>query len=235
MYKHLLLLLTVLSMSACTTTDILSGILKEYGLAPSEIAAGLKEALRIGIGKGADILSERDGFYKSTYKILLPPEARKITDKLQNVPGFNRVEEVILEKINRGAEDAAAKAKPIFLDAIQQMTFADARDILMGNDDAATSYLRRTTFDKLYVEFNPVIVNSLDKFEARKYWSDAVNAYNRLPFVEKANPDLDDYVTQQALTGLFSMVENEEKDIRNNIAARTTDLLRRVFAAQDNK
>jgi hypothetical protein len=143
------------------------------------------------------------------------------------------VEDIILEKINRGAEDAAKKAKPIFVNAIKQMSFADAMDILMGEQNAATAYLNRTTYDPLYKEFNPVIVNSLDKFDARKYWKDAVNAYNKIPLVQKVNPELDDYVTKEALKGLFSMVENEEKNIRTNIAARTTDLLKRVFAKQD--
>ncbi len=208
-------------------------ILSVDELTTGEISSGLKQALEIGIGKGSDLLSKKDGYYKSAYKILLPPEARKITDKLSGIPGFSNVEEIILEKINRGAEDAASRAKPIFVNAIRQMSFADAMDILMGEKNAATSYLNRTTHQALYDEFNPVIVQSLDKFEARKYWRDAVNAYNKVPFVQKANPDLDDYVTNEALNGLFSMVEKEELNIRNNVSARTTDLLRKVFAKQD--
>ena len=193
----------------------------------------MKQALEFGISEGAQRLSQENGYFKSPYKILLPEEARKITDRLQNVPGFSRVEEVILEKINRGAEDAAAKAKPIFVDAIKSMSFRDAMNILMGNQDAATQYLHQATYQSLYREFNPVIVNSLDKFNARDYWSDAVNAYNKIPFVDKANPDLDDYVTAEALEGLFAMVEKKEREIRNNVSARKTDLLRRVFARQD--
>lgn len=204
-------------------------------LSTVEISGGLKGALEIGIGKGADLLSKRDGYYKSTYKIMLPPEARKVADKLRNVPGFTNVEETILEKINRGAEDAAKKAKPIFVNAIRQMTFADAMDILMGDKNAATTYLNRMTHAALYQEFNPVIAESLDKFNARKYWNDAVDVYNKIPFVEKANPDLDDYVTNEALAGLFGMVEQEELNIRTNISARTSDLLKRVFAKQDGK
>lgn len=197
---------------------------------------GWLEGVQIGIGKGSDTLSKKDGFYKSAYKILLPPEAQKVANKLKNVPGFTNVEEKILEKINRGAEDAAKeKAKPIFVSAIRQITFADAKNILLGEQNAATQYLNRTTSDALYNEFNPVIVQSLDKFDARKYWADAVNAYNKIPFVEKANPDLDDYVTKQALNGLFSMVEAEELNIRTNIAARTLELLKKVFARQDKK
>ncbi|KGE89867.1 DUF4197 domain-containing protein [Phaeodactylibacter xiamenensis] len=203
------------------------------GLTNEEIGKGLKQALEFGISEGAQRLSQENGYYKSPYKILLPEEARKVADRLQNIPGFNQVEETILEKINRGAEDAAAKAKPIFVDAIRSMTFRDALDILTGDDNAATAYLNRVTYTKLYDEFNPVIVNSLDKFNARQYWGDAVNAYNKIPFVDKADPDLDDYVTRQALSGLFDMVEKKEREIRNNVSARTTDLLKRVFARQD--
>jgi hypothetical protein len=203
------------------------------GLTNEEIGKGLKQALEFGISEGAQRLSQENGYYKSPYKILLPAEAREVTDRLQNIPGFNKVEEIILEKINRGAEDAAAKAKPIFVDAIRSMTFRDALDILTGQDNAATAYLNRVTYSKLYDEFNPVIVNSLDKFNARQYWGDAVNAYNKIPFVDKADPDLDDYVTRQALAGLFDMVEKKEREIRNNVSARTTDLLKRVFARQD--
>ena len=238
MIKKIAAFCLVILMTSCTTTQLQEALGTVLGtgseLTSSEIGAGLKEALNIGIGKGADRLSAKDGYFKSTYKILLPEEARKVTDKLQNVPGFSQVEEVILEKINRGAEDAAKKAKPIFVSAIKQMTFNDAMNILMGEKNAATNYLNRTTYNALYDEFNPVIIESLDKFNARKYWSDAVNTYNKLPFVEKVNTDLGAYVTEQALSGLFGMVEKEELNIRNNVSARTTDLLKKVFAKQDN-
>lgn len=238
MLKKITTLLIIFQMFACTTSELQSAlgtVLGDSGqLTTAEVAGGLKEALTIGIGKGAQRLSQTDGYFKSVYKILLPPEARKVTEKLQNVPGFSEVENIILEKINRGAEDAAKKAQPIFVDAIRQMTFTDAMNILMGADNAATQYLHRTTYDRLYQEFNPVIVESLDKFDARKYWSDAVTVYNAIPFVgEKANPSLDDYVTREALNGLFGMVEKEEQNIRKNVSARTTELLRKVFAKQD--
>jgi hypothetical protein len=231
----MLLLFSALIMG-CTAQQIQSAletIGSEGGLTSEEVGSGLKQALEFGISEGAQRLSQKDGYYKSPYKILLPPEARKVADKLQNVPGFTQLEETILEKINRGAEDAAKRAKPIFVDAIRKMTFRDAMNILMGSDNAATSYLNQATYNNLYQEFNPVIVNSLDKFNARDYWADAVNAYNKLPFVDPVNNDLDDYVTKEALTGLFSMIEKKEKDIRNNVSARTTTLLREVFAKQD--
>ncbi len=235
MKKLFLLSFLTIAFSSC---DVLQQIASEamsqpVQLTTAEIASGLKQALEIGITEGAGKLSQTDGYFKSAYKISLPPEAQKVTAKLRNVPGFTDVENIILEKINRGAEDAAKKAAPIFKSAITQMTFNDAMGILMGSQNAATQYLNRATYNQLYTEFNPVIVESLDKFNARKYWADAVNAYNKIPLVEKANPDLDDYVTKQALTGLFSMVEKKELEIRTNIASRTTDLLRRVFAKQD--
>ncbi|MCB0653850.1 MAG: DUF4197 domain-containing protein [Saprospiraceae bacterium] len=235
MIKKIFALILVTQLYACAELQSALGtILESSGeLTESQIASGLKEALDSGISKGAATLSQQDGYFKSSYKILLPPEARKVTDKLKNIPGFSDVEDIILEKINRGAEDAAKKAKPIFVDAIKNMTFSDVMNVLMGADDSATRYLEGATSNKLYREFNPVIVESLDKFNARKYWSDAVTAYNKIPFIEKVDADLDDYVTKQALNGLFSMVEKEEKNIRNNIAARTTDLLKRVFAKQD--
>lgn len=233
--KKILFVFLCFQLTACDPAALQSVLdsMNNGELTTGEVSSGLKQALEIGIGKGSDLLSQKDGYYKSAYKILLPPEARKVTEKLSGIPGFSNVEEIILEKINRGAEDAAKKAKPIFVSAIRQMTFADAMDILLGEKNAATSYLNRTTNQALYNEFNPVIVQSLDKFDARKYWEDAVNAYNKIPFVQKANPDLDDYVTTEALKGLFSMVEKEELNIRSNVAARTTDLLKKVFAKQD--
>jgi hypothetical protein len=238
MFKQITFILALLSLTACDTTDlnsVLGTVLgSENGLTSTEIGNGLKQALEIGITKGADRLSRENGYFQSPYKILLPEEARKVTDRLQGIPGFSNLEANVLEKINRGAEDAASKAKPIFVNAIKSMTITDALGILKGDKDAATSYLKRVTYQQLYNEFNPVIVTSLDKFNARQYWSDAVNTYNRIPLVnDEVDPDLDDYVTNKALDGLFAQVAKEELDIRNNLAARTTDLLRRVFAAQD--
>ena len=237
MFKKLILLAVVIQLSACDPAALqqaMGTVLGSSELTSGEIASGLKQALEFGITEGANKLSATDGYFKSPYKILLPPEAREITNRLKNVPGFTQVENIILEKINRGAEDAAKKAAPIFKSAITSMTFGDALDILMGPQNAATNYLEGSTRTKLYAEFNPVIIESLDKFQARKYWSDAVSAYNKIPFVDEADPDLDNYVTNQALNGLFSMVELKEKDIRTNISARTTDLLKKVFAKQDN-
>jgi hypothetical protein len=212
-------------------TTAINGVLTN-----DEIGSGLKSALEIGIGHGSDLLSQKGGYFNSAYKILLPEEARKVTDKLKGIPGFTQLEGIVLEKINAGAEDAASKAKPIFVNAIKSMTLSDAMGILMGDKNAATAFLKRSTYQQLYNEFNPVIVTSLDKFEARKTWGDAVNVYNKIPFLNsKANPNLDEYVTQQALNGLFSMVEEKERSIRTNLSERTSDLLKKVFAKQDAK
>lgn len=229
----ILLVSAVLSLASC---DALKKAAAKALLEPTleEIGKALKEALTQGITKGVKVLSEKDGYYKSAYKILLPEEARKVTERLKVVPGFDKLEENLLEKINRGAEDAAKEAGPIFVSAIRQMTFADAKNILMGSDNAATDYLNRTTYQALYGKFNPKIVASLDKFEARSLWKKAADAYNKIPLVTKVNNDLDDYITKQALTGLFRKVEDEEKNIRRNKLSRSTDLMKKVFAQQDS-
>ena len=238
MFKKLgiLAIVATSTLSACEQLQqAATTVLTQQVLSNEDIGNGLKSALEIGIGKGADVLSQKGGYFNSAFKIQLPPEARQITDRLKVIPGFNKVEDIVLEKINAGAEDAATKAKPIFVSAIKQMTFTDALNILMGDKNAATAYLKRTTYDQLYQAFSPVIVQSLDKFDARKYWGDAVNTYNKIPLIKKANPSLDDYVTREALNGLFTMVEEKELSIRSNKAERVTDLLQKVFAKQDAK
>lgn len=203
-------------------------------LSNEEIGGALKEALNAGVQKGVASLSATDGYLKSAlYKILIPDDVRAVTSKLKQVPGFGNVEETLMEKMNRGAEKAAAKATPIFASAITSLTFQDALNILMGEQNAATQYLNHTTGDQLYNEFNPVIKSSLEEVGALKYWADCVNAYNKIPLVKKANPDLPDYVTKEALKGLFGMVAEKELEIRSNPAIRTTDLLKKVFAKQD--
>lgn len=236
--RTLSIFLVTLTFTACDPATMqrvmdTASQLTEQPLTQQQIGQGLKEALTIGIQEGANKLAEEGGYYDSVYKILLPEEARKVTDKLQAIPGFSEVEATILEKINRGAEDAAKKAAPIFVDAIKQMTFQDATQILMGDKDAATQYLNKVTYQQLYQTFSPVIIESLDKFNAREYWGDIVRRYNKLPLVNQVDPNLEDYVTKQALTGLFDMVEKKELNIREDVSARTTDLLKRVFAQQD--
>ena len=235
--KNFILSLTLIFAVTLPSCDTLQQAANDYLNEPTitEIGLGLKQALEFGISEGSKVLSARDGYYKSLYKIYLPEEARIVTERLKVIPGFSNIEDVILEKLNRAAEDAAKSAAPIFVDAIRQMTFDDAVNILMGPDDAATQYLNAKTFDPLYQEFKPVIVTSLNKFNAIEYWADAVNAYNKIPFVSKVNPNLDEYVTEKALEGLFAMVAKKELGIRNDVSQRTTDLLKKVFRKQDNK
>lgn len=228
--KYLLPLLFSLTFMACPASleDLI-----EAPLSNGDISNGLKEALNLGTGDAVDFLSAKDGYFKSAYKIFLPEEARKITDKLQVIPGFSNVENIVLERINRAAEDAATKAGPIFLDAIKGISINDALSILTGEPDAATQFLHTQTFNQLYDEFQPELLESLEKFNAVSYWADAVNAYNKIPLLADVNPELDDYVTEQALRGLFSLVEQKEKDIRSDVSQRVTPLLQRVFAKQD--
>jgi len=210
---------------------VLSG---EEPLSQEEIGNGLKEALNLGVEEAVASLSAEDGYYESVYKILLPKEARTVVDKVKMIPGFQNVEQELIVRVNRAAEDAASKATPIFVDAIKQMTFQDAMNILMGDRDAATQYLNRTTYDNLYGEFNPVIQSSLDEVNANEYWEKVTVAYNQLPFVKKVETDLDGYVTGKALEGMFGLIEQKEEKIRDDVGARTSPLLQKVFAQQDN-
>ena len=236
MKKFTLILSLIASPLLFSSCDTLQQIANEALNEPSlaEIGQGLKQALSNGIQKGVNDLSATDGYFKSAYKILLPAEARKVTEKLRVVPGFTNLENELLEKINRGAEDAAKSAGPIFATAIRGMTFQDATNILMGADNAATTYLHKTTYDQLYGKFNPKIDNSLNKIGANNLWKKAADAYNKIPLVNKVNSDLGDYVTTEALKGLFAKIEIEEKNIRRNPVARTSSLLKKVFAKQDS-
>ena len=232
----LILIISLISIFSCDPADLqrtVGDVLGEEELTANEVAAGLKEALERGVNEGVDRLSQVNGYLESPYKILLPEDVKTITGKLKAVPGFADVEENLIEKINRSAEDAASSATPIFVSAIKDMSFEDAMDILMGEKNAATQYLRKKTYDQLYAAFNPVIVNSLNKTGTLDYYESIVTTYNKLPFVKKMNPDLDDYVTHEALDGLFSMIAKEELAIRQNPEKRVTDLLKRVFAKQD--
>jgi hypothetical protein len=221
---------------ACTTTqlnqvvgDINKSIGGEKPLTTAEVAEGLKEALISGISKGSDQVSQLDGYFKNPeIKIPFPPDVKKVENTLRDIGLGSEVDKFIMT-LNRGAEDAAKEAKPIFISAIKSMTIEDAWAILRGDQDAATQYLKRTTSAQLKEKFKPVIQSSLNKVNATKYYSDLVNRYNRIPTVEKVNPNLDDYATDRAIDGLFLMIAKEEKNIREDPVARTTELLKKVF------
>ncbi len=235
--KRYLSIFLILALAMSCSPSAMDNFLKQINsgnkLGQSQIAQGLKEALRKGVEKGVRQLAAKNGFYDSPYKILLPEEAQPVVSKLRFIPGFTNVEAVVIEKINHAAEDAVRRAQPIFVDAIVNMSFSDAMSILKGSNDAATNYLVRTTSQPLYEAFHPVIVESLNKFGALDYWSNAVQTYNKIPLVRKMNPQLDDYITHKAMDALFDKVKKEEANIRTNLRARTIDLLRRVFALQD--
>jgi hypothetical protein len=201
-------------------------------LSSEEIAAGLKEALTNGISKGSDLVSQVDGYFKNPeIKLPFPPDAKRAEEKLRQIGLGNDVDRFILT-LNRAAEDAAKESKPIFVAAIKGMTIQDAANILKGQPDAATQYLKKTTSAPLKDKFKPVIQNSLQKVNATKYYADLITAYNKIPFVQKLNPNLDDYATDKAMEGLFIMIAKEEKNIRQNPLARTSELLKKVFGSQ---
>lgn len=228
--------LLTLTLTSCDPKDF-QKVLDSMGNVPlsqADVAMGLKQALDLGVDQSVRTLSAQNGYYQSIYKILLPDESRVVIDKLKFIPGYTQLEEEAIKKINQAAEDAAKKAGPIFVSAIKQMTIDDAMGILMGEKNAATQYLEDKTFNVLYNEFKPVMIESLNKFGALDLWSDAVNSYNNIPFITKVNPDLADHVCQKSLEGLFSLIEKNEQGIRSDVNQRTTDLLKRVFARQDN-
>ena len=203
------------------------------GLTSSDIATGLREALTVGIGKGSDQASALNGYFKNPLlRIAFPPEAQKVASTLRQL-GLNKQVDAFELSLNRAAEDAAKKAKPVFIKAITSMTIQDAVGILRGQNDAATQYLRRSSGQQLIAEFTPIIDSTLKKNNATKYYADLVNTYNKVPFVQKkVNPNLTEYATSKAVDGLFILVAQEEQKIRENPAARVTDILKRVFGSK---
>lgn len=229
--KKIYLSVLVLSMffSSC---DVISKLPTGTGggVTEAEAGDGIKEALGQGLVKAVLQLNKEDGFFKDAlYKVLLPPDAKKIENTLRDL-GMNKMVDKAILAINRAAEDAAGHAKPIFVDAIKSMTISDAIGLVRNGDTSATHFFRMKTTDKLIAAFLPVIKSSLDKVDATKYYSDLVNTYNNFPTtLKKINPDLPSFVTGRATEALFDLVAKEEVNIRQNIAARTTDLLRKVF------
>lgn len=205
----------------------------QTGIGNAEIGSGLKQALDMGISKQVTKLTQTDGFFKNELvKILLPEELQKVDKTLRDI-GLGSLADEGLKVLNRAAEDAVGEATPIFVNAVKGITFSDAKTILLGNDNAATQYLTSATQKELYAKFNPVIKNSFEKVGADKIWSNLIKKYNSIPLTKNVNPDLTDYVTNEALSGVYTMIAVEEKEIRNKASSRTTDLLKRVFSMQD--
>jgi hypothetical protein len=175
------------------------------------------------------LVSATDGFFGNPeIKIPFPQDAKIIETKLRQVGLGSKVDEAILS-INRAAEDAGKEAKPIFISAVKNMTVKDAVNIVKGGDNAATMYLKQSSTAELSTKFQPVIKASLDKVSATKYWEDLIKAYNKIPMVQKMNPNLTQYVTDKAIDGLFVMVAKEELKIRKDPKAQTSALLKKVF------
>jgi uncharacterized protein DUF4197 len=209
-------------------------ILKGKGrLSNQEVIDGLKEALSIGSKNAANMASKVDGFYRNPrIKIPFPSDAQKVKDFAEKVGLHDQVEKFVTT-LNRAAEEAAKSAAPIFLDAVKGLTIEDGFKILNGPNDAATSYLRSKTSGPLKGKFTPIVHSAVEKVQVTKYWKPLVSKYDLIPGVTPVNPDLDAYVTERAISGLFKLVAGEERKIRTNPAARVTDLLKKVFGSVD--
>lgn len=202
------------------------------GVSTNEIGAGLKEALEIGVSSSSNLASQLDGYYKNPrLKIPLPAEIQNVGNTLRKIGLGGEVDKFELA-LNRGAEQAAQQAKPIFIAAVKQMTISDAISILRGDKDAATQYLKRTTSQELFKAFSPIVQKALTATEATKYYTSIASSYNKLPLVKPIQADLNQYATNKAMDGLFLLIADEEAKIRENPLARTTDLLKRVFGSQ---
>lgn len=234
MIKRIFALLIVFNLTACAELqNVINDLPQGGGLSNADMAAGLRQALDFGIDKQVTKLTQTDGFYKNELvKILLPEELQKVDNALRTV-GLGNLADSGIKALNRAAEDAVKEATPIFVNAVKEITFNDAKNILLGEDDAATTYLTLKTQTELYNKFKPVIDNSFSKVGADQIWTNLITKYNTLPLTNDVNPDLTDYVTSEALQGVYTMIAIEEKEIRNKVSSRTTDLLKKVFALQD--
>ena len=213
------------------SSETATGILNKNGKV--DIAAGLKEALNKGITEQVSKLTQVDGFYKNELvKIVMPEELSKVDKTLRKL-GMGSLADDGIKALNRAAEDAVKEATPVFVNAIKNIKIADAKTILMGNKNAVTTYLQQSTNKELYTKFLPVVQQSIGKVGADKIWNGIIQKYNTVPLVSKINPDLNDYVTNKALEGVFKMIAIEEKNIRTDLQSRTSTVLKKVFAMQD--
>ena len=234
MIRKFLAFILFFNLTACSELqNVVNQLPQGSVLSNADIAAGLREALDYGIEKQVSKLTQKDGFYKNELvKILLPEELQKVDKGLRDI-GLSSLADEGLKVLNRAAEDAVKEATPIFVNAVKDITFSDAKNILLGQDDAATQYLTSKTQAALYDKFHPVINNSFSKVGADQIWVNLINKYNAIPFTTDVNPDLTNYVTTEALKGVYTMIAVEEKEIRDKVSSRSTDLLKKVFALQD--
>jgi len=234
MIKHVSFFICLLFLTSCTELQqVINQLPTSTAISNDEIGNGLRAALDKGISKQVSNLTKTDGFFKNELvKIALPAELQKV-DKTMRTIGLGKLADEGLKVLNRAAEDAVAQATPIFVAAVKNMSFNDAKAILLGDNQAATSYLMDATKSELYAKFNPVIKSSFAKVGADKVWNSLITKYNTIPLTAEVNPDLTDYVTAQALQGVFTMIAVEEQEIRTKASSRTTTLLKKVFAIQD--
>jgi len=233
MKKILSFLLVVCLFSSCETLSNLPGINTSTTVTEADAGQGIKDALAQGAATAVLNLNKENAFFGSdVYKVFLPADAQKVESTLRKLGMGKQVDKAILQ-INRAAEDAVGYAKPVFIDAIKQMTLTDALNIVKGEKNAATNYFREKTTGKIIEAFTPSIQRSLDKLDATRYYSEIVTIYNKLPTTfNKVNPDLNGFVAAKATDALFDQVEKEEANIRANPLARTTDILKKVFGAK---
>lgn len=241
-FTVLALLVGLFFVSACTllselSSQLPSGDTNKPQLTNEEIVNGLKEALTVGSRKAVDILAVENGFYKDPLVFIeFPAEAVKVKEYALKL-GMDQQVTKFEETLNRAAETAVKEAYTVFADAVTKMTFSDAKAILQGSDDAATAYFKRTTSQQLHSMFYPKVKQATEKVALTKYWDPLVTQYNKTTIVTgnpKIETDLNEYVTQKALDGLFLKLANEEKQIRKNPAARVTDILKKVFGSLTN-
>ena len=233
--KHFFIYIFIIfSANSCAELQqVMEGMPQGTGISNLDIANGLQQALNLGIDRQVTKLTQKDGFFKNeAVKILLPQELQKVDKTLRDI-GLSSLADEGLLLLNRAAEDAVKEATPIFVNAVKEITFNDARQILMGDKNAATTYLTSKTNAALYSKFKPVIDKSFSKVGANEIWKTLITKYNAVPFTNDVNPDLTDYVAKEALEGVYKMIAVEEEQIRTKLTSRTTDVLQRVFALQD--
>lgn len=233
MKKLVLSICVFFAVSCAELQQIADEAMQNQSISNADISAGLKQALSQGIQDRVSNLASENGFFNNDLvRIMLPDELKTLDNTLRNV-GLGNLSDQGLKMLNRAAEDAVAEATPVFMNAIRELTITDARNILMGDQVAATNYLKSQTQEELYQRFQPIIENSFAKVGAADVWSNVIQRYNQIPLTQNVNPDLTDYVTQEALKGVFVMLEIEERQIRDRVGMRKTDLMRKVFALQD--
>ena len=230
MSKNFLFILIFFLFSSIWACSGLLGSLNKDMLDESTIISGLKEALSIGTEKAVKKTSIIDGYFgNKMIKILMPENIQKVADVLKKIGFQKQVDDFVLS-MNRSAEKAAPQSLSIFSDAVKNMTFEDARKILKGGKTSATEFFKRKTYDKIYKAFKPIISSNMDEVGVTRSYKEMMSKYENIPFIDKESIDLDHYVTNKAIDGLFHMIGNEEKEIRTNPAARATKLLKTVFS-----